>query len=276
MGFAMKSKFFALTLVPIVVAGYAGAVCSAQSASDAGAPAPSSDTLSNGPGFFSRHFSTDALGNDVKDAIVRANLAPVSFNKIFVQARDQLTTTSQATDGQSNNSQAKPTIYTVQQTLENAGHGLIRRMQSVEDQGTITVTRFDLTYRGYFPFLTQSVPANASTLPPVVEARKVMRFDTNTDGHINFTYLYGSAGQKAFDDPGQVICDSGKSYSASQLNQAINGQALELDCQVVDSNGIVIDKMKLAYLEKYGVALTLHVQSSDSAIDSSIVDFKVE
>ncbi len=48
------------------------------------------------PSYFSRHFSVDALSNDVKDAVVRANLAPVSFNKIFVQTRDQLTTTAQA------------------------------------------------------------------------------------------------------------------------------------------------------------------------------------
>ena len=276
MGFATKNTFFALTLILPFVAGYAGAVSSAQSTNDAGAPAPSNDTLNDGPSYFSRHFSVDALSNDVKDAVVRANLAPVSFNKIFVQTHDQLTTTAQAADGQSTNGQAKPTIYTVQQTLENAGHGLIRRMQSVEDQGAITVTRFDLTYRGYFPFLTQSVPANTGTLPPVVDARKVMRFDTNTDGHMNFTYLYGPTGQKAFDDPGQVTCDSGKSYGASQLNQAIEGQVRELDCQVIDSNGMVTDKMKLAYLEKYGVTLMLHVQGSESSIDSSIVDFKVE
>jgi hypothetical protein len=275
MGFATKSKFFALTLIPIVVAGYAGAVCSAQSMNDAGAPvpppAPSSDTLNNGPSYFSQHFSTNVLSKDVKDAVIRANLAPVSFNKIFLQTRAQLTTTGEGANGQPH-----PTIYTVEQTLEDAGHGLVRRMESVEDQGTITVTRFDLTYRGYFPFLTQSVPANASSLPPVVEARKVMRFDTKTDGHINFTYLYGPTGGKTFDDPAQVICDSGKSYSASQLNPAIEGQALELDCQAVDSNGIVTDKMTLAYLEKYGVALMLHLKSPESAIDSSIVDFKVE
>lgn len=140
----------------------------------------------------------------------------------------------------------------------------------------MTVARFDLTYRGYFPFLTQSVPANAGTLPPIVETRKVIRFDTKADGHVNFTYLYGSTGQPTFNDPGQVICDSGKSYSASTLNKAIEGQARELDCQFVDSNGIVTDKMKLAYLEKYNVALMLHLQSADSTIDSNIVDFNVE
>lgn len=281
MGFATKSKFFALMLVPIVIAGYASAACGAQSTNDASAPAPANDAPNDGQNYFSRHFSADALGNDVKDAVIRANLAPVAFHKIFVRTRDQLTATDQANDGQSTSGQStggppKPTIYTVQQTLENAGHGLIRRMESVQDQDTIAVTRFDLTYRGYFPFLTQSVPANAGTLPPVVEARKVMRFDTNTDGHLSFVYLYGPTGQQTFNDPGQVICDSGKSFTASQLNPAIEGQARDLDCQVVDSNGIVTNKMKLAYLEKYGVALMLHVKSAESAIDSSIVDFKVE
>ncbi len=103
-----------------------------------------------------------------------------------------------------------------------------------------------------------------------------MRFDTNTDGHMNFTYLYGPTGRKLSTIRVKVTCDSGKSYGASQLNQTIEGQVRELDCQVIDSNGMVTDKMKLAYLEKYGVTLMLHVQGSESSIDSSIVDFKVE
>jgi len=134
----------------------------------------------------------------------------------------------------------------------------------------------DLMYRGYFPFMTQNVPADKSQLSPAIETRKVLHFDTKTEGHFSFAYLYGAAGEATFADPGQVICDSGKRYSASQLNPSIEGQALELDCQAIDNNGMVTNKMKLAYLEKYGVALTLHMQNQDSSLDSTVTDFTVQ
>jgi hypothetical protein len=267
MGFAKKKKFSALTLASILVAGYAGAASSMQAADPNGPPAPPpSNVPAEGSSYFSKHFSTDALSGDVKAAIIQANLAPVSFNKITVHTRDRVTATGQA----------NPATYTITIVMENAGHGLLRRMESAQGHEGNTVVHFGLMYRGYLPFLTQSVPANADSLPPMIEARKVLRFDTNTDGHINFTYLYGITGKPTFADPGQVICDSGKSYDASELNPAIQGQARELNCQNVDTNGIVTDKMTLAYLEKYGVALMLHTQNPESSLDSTIVDFTVE
>jgi hypothetical protein len=264
MGFATKKKAFALTLASILITAHAGTAASMQVA-DAGNPPPGNAAV-EAQSYFSKHFSANALSADVKAAVVNANLTPVSFNKITVHTRDQVTSSGQG----------NPTTYTVSMVLENAGQGLLRRVESVQSHDGNTMTRLDLMYRGYFPFLSQSIPANANALPPVMETRKVMRFDTRTDGHMNFTYLYGPSGQATFADPGQVICDSGKGYSASELNPAIQGQALELSCQNVDTNGIVTDKMKFAYLQKYAVAVMLHTQNSDSSLDSTIVDFTVE
>jgi hypothetical protein len=272
MGFATNKKFFALTLASMLMTGYAGMASSMQAMqpmqpeNPIPPPPPGPTPVAEAPSYFSRHFSTDTLGNDVKNAVIQANLAPVSFNKITIHTRDQVTSSGQSS----------PSTYTVAIVMENGGQGLIRRLQSVQNNNGNTMTRFDLTYRGYFPFLTQSVPANANALPPVVEARKVMHFDTHTDGHINFTYLYGATGQATFADPGQVICDSGKRYSASELNPAIQGEALELNCQNVDTNGIVTDKMTLAYLEKYGVSLMIHTKNPESSLDSTVVDFTAE
>lgn len=273
MGFATKRKCFALSLLSMLVTGYAGMASSTQAMDPSGTPPPllppsppPSSAPAEGASYFSLHFSTDALGSDVKNAVIQANLAPVSFNKITVHTRDQVTTTGQA----------NPAIYTVTIVMENGGHGLVRRMESAQGHDGNSIVRFDLMYRGYFPFLTQSVPANTESLPPMMETRKVLRFDLHTDGHMNFTYLYGPTGKPAFADPGQVICDSGKSYDASAIYPAIQGQALELNCQNVDTNGIVSDKMKLAYLQKYGVALMLHTQNPESSLDSTIVDFTVE
>jgi hypothetical protein len=266
MGFAEKKKFSALILASILITGYAGVASSMQAADPSGPPASPSNAPTQDSGYFAKHFSTDALSGDVKAAVMQAHLAPVLFNKITVHTRDRVTATGQAS----------PATYTVTIVMENAGHGLVRRMESAQGQEGSAVVHFDLMYRGYFPFLTQSVPANTDSLPPMIEARKVLRFDTNTDGHIHFAYLYGLTGKPAFADPGQVICDSGRSYDASELYPAIQGQARELNCQNVDTNGIVTDKMKLAYLEKYGVALMLHTQNPESSLDSTIVDFTVE
>ena len=269
MGFATKKKLFALTLASMLIGGYTGIASSMQvmgaDNTPPSLPAPS-HTAAEAPSYFSKHFSADALNHDVKNAVIQANLVPVSFNKITVHTRDQVTASGQTS----------PKTYTATIVMENGGQGLLRRIESVQSHDGNTMTRFDLSYRGYFPFLTQSVPANANALPPVIEARKVMRFDTHTDGHSNFTYLYGPTGQATFADPGQVICDSGKTYDASTLNPAVQGQALELDCQNVDTNGIVTSKMTLAYLQHYGVTLMLHTKNPESSLDSTIVDFTVE
>jgi hypothetical protein len=265
MGFASKNKLFALTLIPLLVAGYASSNCNAQSADQGAAPIPPSDAPNVAGDYFSQHFSADALSPDVKNAVINANLDPVSFNRIVLHTRDQVTTKGQGSQG----------VYTVEMTIENAGHGLVRRKESAQSHGAAAAARLDLMYRGYFPFMTQNVPADKSALSPVIETRKVLHFDTKTDGHFGFAYLYGAAGEATFADPGQVVCDSGKHYRASQLNPSIEGQALELNCQAVDNNGMVTNKMTLAYLEKYGVALTLHMQNQDSALDSTVTDFTV-
>lgn len=220
----------------------------------------------DGSAYLTQHFSFDALNPDVQAAIIRANLAPVPFAKITLRTRDSVSSADQA----------KPSSYTTAITLENAGHGLVRRVEAVQDNNGSTIgTRLDLTYRGYFSFLTQGIPPQAKSIPPVQEARKVLRFDTGTHGHLAFVYLYGGTGAPTAQDPGQFLCDSGKSYNASQLHPSIEGQALELNCRVIDSNGIETDKVTLAYLDNYAVAVTVRTQTGQRTVDSSIVDFNV-
>lgn len=218
-----------------------------------------------GSTYLAQHFSFDALNPEVKDAVTRANLAPVPFVKITLHTRDVVTSSDQT---------QQPSHYTTAMSLENAGHGLLRRVAAVQDSnGNTIATRLDLTYRGYFSFLTQAISTRATSLPPVQEARKVLRLDTGTSGHFAFVYLYGATGGQTFQDPGQFLCDSGKRYSASQLNAAIDGQATELDCRVIDTNGIETDKVTLAYLEKYNVAVTLRTHNEQRTVDSTVVDF---
>lgn len=216
------------------------------------------------PNYLAQHFSFEALNPDVQAAITRANLPPVSFQKIVLHTRDVV----------SSPDQPQPSTYSSTVTLENAGHGLVRRVEAVQDNsGSTTATRLDLTYHGYFSFLTQGIPAQATSIPPMQETRKVLRLDTGTSGHAAFVYLYGSTGEPTFQDPGQFLCDSGKSYSAAQLNPSIEGQALEMNCRIIDTNGIESDKVTLAYLEKYGVAVTLHAHNQQRTVVSSILDF---
>jgi hypothetical protein len=218
----------------------------------------------DGSGYLAQHFSFDALNPDVKEAIARANLAPVPFQKIVIHTRDVMTSPDQP----------QPSTYSSAMTLENAGHGLVRRVTVMQDSsGAATGTRLDLTYRGYFSLLTQGISTRATSVPPVQETRKLLRFDTGTHGHVAIVYLYGATGGPTFQDPGQFLCDSGKSYSAAQLNPSIEGQALELNCRVIDTNGIETDKVTLAYLENYGVAVTLRTHNEQRTVNSSILDF---
>ena len=240
------------------------ALLATASAAQAQGASQGSDSGSN---YLAQHFSYDALNLDVKDAITRANLAPVPFAKITLHTRDVVTSSDQT---------QQPSHYTTAMSLENAGHGLVRRIAAVQDSnGNTLATRLELTYRGYFSFLTQGISARATNLPPVQEARKVLRFDTGTTGHFAFVYLYGSTGGQTSQDPGQFLCDSGKGYSAAQLNAAMEGQATELDCRVIDANGIESDKVTLAYLEKYDVAVTLRTHNGQRTVESTIQDFSI-
>lgn len=258
---------FALAFVSLLVVAplaHAGGMQSAGNGNPPEAGAPPSTAESAG-GYFAQHFVFDALNADVKDAITRANLAPVSFNQIVMHTRDQVVSEGQA----------QPSTYTTIVTLENAGHGLVRRMEIVQDNGANIATQLSLSYRGYFSFLTQSISARADKIPPVQGPRKILKFDTDTSAHAAFVYLYGDPGKDAFPDPGQFLCDSGKSYNATQLSPAMDGQALELNCRAIDSNGMETEKVTLAYLEKYGVAVTLRVHNDQRTIDTTILDFNV-
>jgi hypothetical protein len=242
-----------VSLLVVVSAAYA------QEAPQAGNADPSN--------YLTQHFSFEALNPDAQAAITHANLAPVPFAQITLHTRENVTSAEQ---------QAKPSTYNATITLQNAGHGLVRRITAVQDNnGSTIATQLGLTYRGYFTFLAQAISPQATTVPPMQEVRKVLRFDTGTSGHLAFVYLYGSTGAPTFQDPGQFLCDSGKSYSASQLNPSIQGQALELNCRVIDNNGIETDKVTLAYLDKYAVAVTLRTHNDQHTVDSTIADFNV-
>jgi hypothetical protein len=271
-----NKKRFMRTAIAASMVGFAGAVAAFQSANPPQlpmpAPAPANDAPAGHAGYFAQHFSADALNPEVKAAVTHANLAPVPFGKIVVRTRDQVTPAQAAPQG----GQGSPSAYVAQITLENAGQGLVRRMEIMQSDKGDSATRLELTYRGYFPFLTQSISPGASELPPVIAARKVVRFDTQTDGHMNFTYFYGAPGTDMSADPGQVVCEAGKRYPAAQVNPAIQGQALELDCQLIDENGGVTNKVTFAYLDKYQVALLLQIKNPQSTLDSTVQDFRVE
>jgi hypothetical protein len=266
MSLASKKHVFALTLMTLLATGYVGSDCLAQTADQGAAAIPQGNAPNAATDYFSQHFNADALDPDVKNALAGANLAPVPFKRIVLHTRDAISSKGQGSQG----------TYTVEVAIENAGQGLVRRKETAQARGAAASTRLDLTYRGYFPFMTQNVPADKQALSPAIETRKVLHFDTSTEGHFSFAYLYGAAGDATFADPGQVICDSGKRYNASQLNASIEGQALELHCQTIDNNGMVTNKLTLAYLEKYGVALTLHMQNQDNTLDSTVIDFTVQ
>jgi hypothetical protein len=263
-------KRFRWTAIAALVAAYAGTAIGFQSANQA--PVPADGGPADHSGYFAQHFSTDALSPEIKAVVMRASLTPVPFGKIVVRTRDQVTPAQAGAQG----GQGSPSAYASLITFENAGQGLVRRMEIMQTDKGDSATRLELTYRGYFPFLTQSISSNASEPPPVMAARKVVRFDTQTDGHMNFTYFYGEPGKDMSSDPGQVVCDAGKHYAASQINPAIQGNALELNCQLIDENGGVTNKVTFAYLDKYQVALLLQVKNPGSTLDSTIVDFKAE
>lgn len=262
MSMAWTKRLATAAIVSLLASACVAHAQNAQPPQPAQPQAPAADASA----YLTQHFSFDALGPDVQEAITRANLAPVPFTKITLHTSETVT----SPDHQ------QPAKFSTAVALENAGHGLVRQVEAVQDdKGNTVATQLELTYRGYFSFLTQGIPPQASSIPPVQAVRKVLRFDTGNSGHLAFVYLYGMTGGQTFPDPGQFLCDSGKSYSASQLNPSLQGQAIELNCRAIDTNGIETDKVTLAYLDKYAVAVTLRSHNAQRTVDSTIVDFNV-
>jgi hypothetical protein len=260
MSMAWTKRLTVSAIVSLLAAVYAAHAQDAQPQPQP--PAPAADASA----YLTQHFSFDALAPDVQAAIAHANLASVPFTKITLHTSDTVTSPDHP----------QPSRFSTAMTLENAGHGLVRRVEAVrDDKGNTVATQLELTYRGYFSFLTQGIAPQANSVPPVRAVRKVLRLDTGSNGHLAFVYLYGMTSAQTFPDPGQFLCDSGKSYSASQLNPAIEGQAIALNCRVIDTNGIQTDKLTLAYLDKYAVAVTLRSQNAQRTVDSTVVDFNV-
>src|ERR1700757_984128 len=104
MGMTWTKRLAAPVVVSLLLAGH---VAHAQGAPQSG--------NTEGSTYLAQHFSFDALNPDVQDAITRANLTPVPFQKIVLRTRNTVTSSDQT----------KPSDYTTVATLEDAGHGLV-------------------------------------------------------------------------------------------------------------------------------------------------------
>lgn len=217
--------------------------------------------------YLAQRFTVGFLPKVVQDYLAQMGTAPVSFDRILLTQKTSVT--KSGADA--------PTQYVNVVTYENAGHGLVRSINTLQNNGFDISVYFDLTYRGIFPMRGQKFATSSTTWPFMTETKQIARLDTDfTAPHINYTYRNGFSGRTVVSDPMQIDCTAGQSFSASTLNPSIGGMAHELHCQWQNGNGVVTTTSTYIYLEQYGVAFVAHAKNPTSEVSVTIDTFKAE
>ncbi|HTV86996.1 MAG TPA: hypothetical protein VME63_16470 [Dyella sp.] len=217
--------------------------------------------------YLAQHFTVTLLVQPVQDYLTQMGSAPVSFDRLLITQKSSMT--KPGADA--------PSHFINVVEYENAGNGLVRSINTLQNNGFDISTYFDLTYRGIFPLRSQKFLTASTTWPFLFEARQIDHLDTDFSApRITYSYRNGISGRTVVSNPIQISCTSGLRYSASTLNPSIEGMAHELNCQWQNGNGVVTSDTTYTYLEKYGVAFVSHVKTSTSDISVAIDTFKVE
>jgi hypothetical protein len=268
---AVKGKFVAGTLMPMLLACTVPSLLTACAPIPAQTKAPPSkpaaDMFRDKNAYLEQNFSPSVLPEEVQKAVEAADSRSVPFARITVTSKLK----------SFSNASSTPVDYVNQSVYENAGNGLVRMMVTVQSNGFDVSTDFSLSYRAYVGLMTQNVLSTAYSLPPVTEVRSVDHFDpVMSSDTMNYSLHSGYVGNSRISSPFQLHCQAGRSYAATVIHQNIQGTVREMDCQLTNSNGVVTQIRKYAYLEHYGIAITLHSKTPANEQNVEITDFKAE
>jgi hypothetical protein len=217
--------------------------------------------------YLAQHFTVSYLPQSVQDSLTQMGSAPVSFDRLLMTQKTTSTKPGSET----------PTHYVNVVVIENAGNGLVRSVNTLQDNGFDISTYFDLSYRGMFPLRIQKFATSSATWPVMLEAKQIGHLDADFNApHLNYTYRNGFSGRTLMSNPMQINCTPGERYSASIINPSIEGMARDLNCQWQNGNGVVTGTGTYVYLEKYGTTLIKQMKSSTSDISVAIETFKAE
>lgn len=212
--------------------------------------------------YLAKQFTPDMLPSKLVDAVVQSDSGHNGYKRINIDARIVFDKAGAAV----------PQAMESSDLYEDAGHGFVRQLIVTKANGFEISALFELTYHGMFGLRVQTIPVNATAMPRILNLSDFQYSDGSVSGsHLGYQTRAGSNGgalvQLRYD------CKAGAPYPASQLNPDIPGQAHDVNCQVLNANGIAVSTMRYSYLEKYGLAILMHSKTMVSEFSKTLAHF---
>jgi hypothetical protein len=220
------------------------------------------DVTADRDGHMHKNFSPQAL-----NPVVAKKLAVAGKSSGF----GKMTVTREA---ESTQNDGKKTTWKSVETFTDAGHGLVERLDEFSSNDIPTSLHYTLSYKGAFDLRWQIVPLQAMRTTPIYEVKNITRFErlpTAVGQESVIDFQTGAQAQVANFLTEQRKCKAAHTMVASDINQKLSGQAIELDCETSLNNSIQ-NRTKMMFLEQYGVAILTEVSSSTNKVVYRITD----
>jgi len=159
----------------------------------------------------------------------------------------------------------------------NVGNGLLQRVSELTRYETSYGATYSLSYKGLIDLKFQEVPLRTTIVRPVIEMKTATRFDalpTEPGRELTIDYSTGLENQTSNFLPIRFSCRSTRKLLANSLNAKIPGEALELDCRLVNNNNVQSGS-KWMVLLAYGIAIEVEHTRSTNRVLTRIVDINV-
>jgi hypothetical protein len=215
--------------------------------------------------YLAKHFTPQLLPKKLVDAVVQSDSGHNGYKRISIDAKIVYDKAGAAVPQAAESSELDV----------DAGRGFVKQLIVTKANGFEVSALFELTYHGMLILSTQSVAANATVMPPISNLSDFQYSDGAISG-AHFTYQARTRSNGGTSAQYRYDCRAGAPYPASQLNPDIQGQAHDVNCQVLNVNGIVVSTMRYSYLEKYGLAIFMHSKTMVSEFSKTLAHFSAE
>ncbi len=228
------------------------------------------DVLADKQAFMDANFAPDKLTRDVASTVSAADPGPLGFHKMVFHLEWQLN------DDDKNKSTA------MQQTVTyTASTGSLVQEQIDNARNGVPISQsYGLDYRGFIELKGQSLNVGAAMAGFPYEVKSFRHFDAvshpATAGVLDYQYKSGTTAQFMNFMDGRRTCTMGADYAASKIHAELAGEARDLDCVDYNANGVKRDRVRMAYLEQYGVAILQHTEYAAGISDAKVSSVSIE
>jgi hypothetical protein len=235
------------------------------------APANVKDVVADKNAYMEKHFAMTTARQAVVATISPADTTPLPFQK--------MTFTVVVEPEYGNKDASRPAIGGIM-TYVNVGGPYVQRLVEESSNQLPILQTYMLSYRGLMSVRWQDVHLNSPMANQLLEMKSIKPIPAWPTGtlksDLDYEYQYGLEMQIANFYKAHVHCQPGEVFPASRIHSKLVGEAQMLDCQQVNSNGVVNKRTKEAYLSHYGIVFMTHIDNVNSATTIRVTDVQVQ